>query len=122
MSLPIETDEGSTSLAGTAQLPNAPISILTDDGPFFRLLAPGFQSDDIQIPSLPPTSAGTCFWLNEKVLLTALSVVDAMRDTSANYEFCAYPLRSIHPWENLTISLSATHRQGDHSAPRRTNR
>lgn len=98
-SLSIKTDEGSSFRAGIAQLPDAPISILTDDGPFFRLPAPSFESDDIQIPSLPPTSAGTCFWLNEKVLLTALSVVDAMRDTSANYEFCAYPLRSIHPWE-----------------------
>lgn len=62
---------------------------MSDDGPFFRMAAPGFSVAIPPLIGLPPTVDGTSFWLNEIVLLTALSILDATRPTHCDFEFRA---------------------------------
>lgn len=95
-------------------MPSAPISLLLDDGPFFRLCAAGFKTETPAFPRLSSTVAGATFWLNKQVLLTALSVLDATRPTRSDFEFCAsLPVphapqgRRLTPPSRLS-SLSAT--------------
>jgi hypothetical protein len=79
----------SCHLPGVSAIPSAPVSLMMDDGPFFRMAAPGFSAPVPPLVGLPPTVAGTSFWLNEIILLTALSVLDATRPTYADFEFRA---------------------------------